>query len=261
VSAEDFLLQYQPEFTLHYQPEIDRYTGEVVGAEALVRWQHPELGLLSPKYFISLAEETGLIVRLGEWVLRTACKQAVAWRKAGFPAFQVAVNVSALQFRNHDIVQQIGKILEDTGLEARYLELELTESMIFDKTEELIAILRELKMMGITLSIDDFGTGHSSLANLQLLPVDKVKIDMSFVRNVTTSEQDAAIVLGIIEMAHKLGLKVVAEGVETEAQLTYLHSHGCDIMQGYHLSRPMAADDFEALLVNRVDTATSDRAH
>jgi diguanylate cyclase (GGDEF)-like protein/PAS domain S-box-containing protein len=260
VSAEDFLLQYQPEFTLHYQPEIDRYTGEVVGAEALVRWQHPELGLLSPGHFISMAEETGLIVRLGEWVLRTACKQAVAWRKAGFSAFQVAVNVSALQFRNHDIVQQIGKILEDTGLEARYLELELTESMIFDKTEELIAILRELKMMGITLSIDDFGTGHSSLSNLQLLPVDKVKIDVSFVRNVTTSAQDAAIVLGIIEMAHKLGLKVVAEGVETEAQLTYLHSHGCDIMQGYHLSRPMAADDFEALLVNRVDSASLDRA-
>lgn len=261
VSAEDFLLQYQPEFTLHYQPEIDRYSGEVVGAEALVRWQHPEFGLLRPGLFIPLAEETGLIVRLGEWVLRTACKQAVAWRKAGFPAFQVAVNVSALQLRNHDIVQQIGKILEETGLEARYLELELTESMIFDKTEELIAILRELKMMGITLSIDDFGTGHSSLANLQLLPVDKVKIDVSFVRNVTTSEQDAAIVVGIIEMAHKLGLKVIAEGVETEEQLTYLHSHGCDIMQGYHLSRPMAADDFEALLVNRVDTDALDRPH
>jgi diguanylate cyclase (GGDEF)-like protein/PAS domain S-box-containing protein len=259
VGAEDFLLQYQPEFTLHYQPEIDRYSGEVVGAEALVRWQHPELGLLSPGHFISLAEETGLIIRLGEWVLRTACKQAVAWRKAGFPAFQVAVNVSALQFRNRDIVQQIGKILEDTGLEGRYLELELTESMIFDKTEELIAILRELKMMGITISIDDFGTGHSSLSNLQLLPVDKVKIDMSFVRNVTTNEQDATIVLGIIAMAHKLGLKVVAEGVETEAQLAYLHSHGCDIMQGFHLSRPMAAEDFEALLVNRVETVPLNR--
>jgi diguanylate cyclase (GGDEF)-like protein/PAS domain S-box-containing protein len=259
VGAEDFLLQYQPEFTLHYQPEIDRYSGEVVGAEALVRWQHPELGLLSPGHFISLAEETGLIVRLGEWVLRTACKQAVAWRKAGFPAFQVAVNVSALQFRNRDIVQQIGKILEETGLEARYLELELTESMIFDNNEGLITILRDLKTMGITLSIDDFGTGHSSLSNLQLLPVDKVKIDVSFIRNVTTNEHDATIVLGIIEMAHKLGLKVVAEGVETEAQLAYLHSHGCDIMQGYHLSRPMAANDFEALLVNRVDTASLDR--
>lgn len=259
VGAEDFLLQYQPEFTLHYQPEIDRYSGEVVGAEALVRWQHPELGLLSPGHFISLAEETGLIVRLGEWVLRTACKQAVAWRKAGFPAFQVAVNVSALQFRNRDIVQQIGKILEETGLEARYLELELTESMIFDNNEGLITILRDLKTMGITLSIDDFGTGHSSLSNLQLLPVDKVKIDVSFIRNITANEHDATIVLGIIEMAHKLGLKVVAEGVETEAQLAYLHSHGCDIMQGYHLSRPMAANDFEALLVNRVDTASLDR--
>lgn len=255
VGAEDFLLQYQPEFILHYQPEIDRYSGEVVGAEALIRWQHPELGLLSPGHFIALAEETGLIVRLGEWVLRTACKQAVAWRKAGFPAFHVAVNVSALQFKSPDIVQQIRKVLEDTGLEARYLELELTESMIFDKTDELVAILREIKMMGITLSIDDFGTGHSSLSNLQLLPVDKVKIDKSFVHNITTSEQDAAIVVGIIEMAHKLGLKVVAEGVETEEQLAYLHSHGCDIMQGYHLSRPMASKDFEALLVNRGETA------
>lgn len=259
VGAEDFLLQYQPEFTLHYQPEVDRYSGEVVGAEALVRWQHPELGMLSPGHFISMAEETGLIARLGEWVLRTACKQAMAWRKAGFPPFQVAVNVSALQFRNHDIVHQIEKILEDTGLEARYLELELTESMIFDKTDDLIAVLRELKMMGITLSIDDFGTGHSSLSNLQLLPVDKVKIDISFVRNVTTSEQDAAIVLGIIEMAHKLGLKVVAEGVETEEQLTYLHAHGCDIMQGYHFSRPMAAEDFETLLVSRADTLPPNR--
>lgn len=259
VSAEDFLLQYQPEFVLHYQPEIDRYSGEVVGAEALVRWQHPELGLLSPGHFIPLAEETGLIVRLGEWVLRAACTQAVAWRKAGFPAFQVAVNVSALQLGNRDIVQQVGKILEETGLEARYLELELTESMIIDKTEELIAILRDLKMMGITISIDDFGTGHSSLANLQLLPVDKVKIDISFVRNVTTNEHDAAIVTGIIEMAHKLGLKVVAEGVETEDQLAYLHSHGCDIMQGYHLSRPMAAKDFETLLVNHVETISLSR--
>lgn len=148
MSAKDFLLQYQPEFTLHYQPEIDRYSGEVVGAEALVRWEHPEFGLLRPGLFIPLAEETGLIVRLGEWVLRTACKQAVAWQRAGFPAFKVAVNVSAAQLGNHEIVRQVGRILEETGLEARYLELELTESMILDKTEELIAILRELKRMG-----------------------------------------------------------------------------------------------------------------
>ncbi|MDO8752665.1 MAG: EAL domain-containing protein, partial [Anaerolineales bacterium] len=254
VGAADFLLQYQPEFVLHYQPEVDRYSGEVVGAEALIRWQHPELGLLSPIQFIPLAEATGLIVPLGEWVLRTACKQAVAWRKAGFPPFHIAVNVSALQLKNSEIVSQVARILEETGMEGRYLELELTESMVLDKSEELIAILRDFKGMGITISIDDFGTGHSSLTNLQLLPVDKVKIDISFIRNVTKSEQDATIVAGIIEMAHKLGLKVVAEGVETEEQQMYLLAHHCDIMQGYHFSRPMAAEDFEALLVNRVET-------
>lgn len=254
VKTADFLLQYQPEFVLHYQPEVDRYSGEVVGAEALIRWQHPELGLLGPIQFIPLAEATGLIVPLGEWVLRTACKQAVAWRKAGLPPFHIAVNMSALQLKNHEIVAQVAGILEETGMEGRYLELELTESMVLDKSEGLIAILREFKQMGITISIDDFGTGHSSLANLQLLPVDKVKIDISFVRNVTRNEHDAAIVTGIIEMAHKLGLKVVAEGVETEQQQAFLMEHHCDILQGYHLSRPVAAGEFEALLVNLVET-------
>ena len=257
VKAADFLLQYQPEFVLHYQPEVDRYSGEVVGAEALIRWQHPEFGLLGPIQFIPLAEATGLIVPLGEWVLRTACKQAVAWRKAGFPPFHVAVNMSALQLKSHEIVPQIARILEETGMEGRYLELELTESMVLDKNECLIAILRDFKEMGITISIDDFGTGHSSLANLQLLPVDKIKIDISFIRNVTKNEHDATIVTGIIEMAHKLGLKVVAEGVETEEQQMFLLEHHCDILQGYHLSRPMAAGDFEALLVNLIETSPS----
>lgn len=257
VKAADFLLQYQPEFVLHYQPEVDRYSGEVVGAEALIRWQHPEFGLLSPIQFIPMAEATGLIVPLGEWVLRTACKQAVAWRKAGLPPFHIAVNMSALQLRSHEIVPQVAKILEETGMEGHYLELELTESMVLDKNECLIAILRDFKEMGITISIDDFGTGHSSLANLQLLPVDKIKIDISFIRNVTRNEHDAAIVTGIIEMAHKLGLKVVAEGVETEEQQAYLLAHHCDILQGYHLSRPMAAGDFEALLVNLIETSPS----
>ncbi|MDP1997823.1 MAG: EAL domain-containing protein [Gallionella sp.] len=257
VKAADFLLQYQPEFVLHYQPEVDRYSGEVVCAEALIRWQHPEFGLLSPIQFIPLAETTGLIIPLGEWVLRTACKQAVAWRKAGFPPFHIAVNVSALQLKNREIVSQVARILEETGMEGRYLELELTESVVLDKSEELIDILRGFKELGITISIDDFGTGHSSLANLQLLPVDKVKIDISFIRNVTKNEHDATIVTGIIEMAHKLGLKVVAEGVETEEQQMFLLEHHCDIMQGYHFSRPMAAEDFEALLVNRVETTPS----
>lgn len=261
VGASDFLLQYQPEFVLHYQPEVDRYSGEVVGAEALIRWQHPELGMLGPDQFIPLAEATGLILPLGEWVLRTACMQAVAWRAAGFPPFHVAVNVSALQLKNRNIVQQVAHILKETGMDGRYLELELTESVVIDKSEELITILRDLKEMGITISIDDFGTGHSSLANLQLLPVDKVKIDISFIRNITTSKQDTAIVVGIIEMAHKLGLKVVAEGVETEEQLMCLLSHHCDIMQGYHFSRPMAAENFEALLINRVEITPLNQLH
>lgn len=253
VGAADFLLHYQPEFALHYQAEVDRYSGEVVGVEALIRWQHPELGMLGPDQFIPLAEASGLILPLGEWVLRTACKQAVAWRAAGFPPFSVAVNVSALQLKNRDIVQQVAHILNETGMEGRYLELELTESVVINKSEELITILRDLKQMGITISIDDFGTGHSSLANLQLLPIDKVKIDISFIRNVTKSKQDAAIVTSIIEMAHKLGMKVVAEGVETEEQQMYLLTHHCDILQGYHFSRPMVAKDLEALLVNRVE--------
>lgn len=254
VEAADFLVQYQPQFVLHYQPEVDRYSGEVVGVEALIRWQHPELGMIGPDRFIPLAEATGLIIPLGEWVLRTACKQAFAWRKAGFPPFHMAVNVSALQLKNREIVSQVARILGETGMEGRYLELELTESVVITKSEELIAILRDLKEMGITISIDDFGTGHSSLANLQLLPIDKVKIDISFIRNVTTSKQDAAIVVSTIEMAHKLGLKVVAEGVETEEQQMFLLEHHCDIMQGYHFSRPVAAKDLEALLVNRVET-------
>ena len=253
ISATDFLLHYQPEFILHYQPEIDRYTGEVVGVEALVRWQHPELGLLGPDSFIPLSEETGLIIAIGEWVIRTACKQVMSWRAAGLPIFNVAVNVSALQLQNRDIIDKIARILEETGLEARYLELELTESLILNKTDEFITILRDLKAMGITLTIDDFGTGHSSLANLQLLPIDKVKIDRSFVNNITTNEQDATIAVTVIEMAHKLGIKVVAEGVETEEQLMYLYAHHCDIMQGYHFSRPMVAEDFETLLATGVE--------
>jgi len=257
VDTNDFLLQYQPEFVLHYQPEIDRYSGEVIGAEALIRWQHAKLGLLAPDRFIPLAEETGLIIPLGEWVLRTACKQSVAWRAAGFPPFHLAVNVSALQLKSRDIVQQVARILEETGMEGHYLELELTESMVLDKNEGLLSTLRGFKEMGITLSIDDFGTGHSSLANLQLLPIDRVKIDLSFIQNITKNEHDATIVAGIIDMAHKLGLKVVAEGVETEEQLMYLIEHHCDIMQGYHFSRPMAAVDFETLLINRVELSSS----
>jgi diguanylate cyclase (GGDEF)-like protein len=253
ISATDFLLHYQPEFILHYQPEIDQYTGEVVSVEALVRWQHPELGLLGPDSFIPLSEETGLIDAIGEWVLRAACKPATSWRAAGLPTFNVAVNVSALQLQNRDFVDMVAKILEETGLDAKYLELELTESMILNKTEAFIAILRDLKAMGITLTIDDFGTGHSSLANLQLLPIDKVKIDRSFVNNITTNEQDATIAVSVIEMAHKLGIKVVAEGVETEEQLRYLYTHHCDIMQGYHFSRPVVAEDFETLLATGVE--------
>lgn len=254
VGSDAMLLQYQPEFVLHYQPEVDRYSGEVVGAEALIRWHHPELGLLSPDRFIPLAEATGLIVPLGDWVLREVCKQAVSWRATGLPPFQVAVNVSALQLKNRDIVQRFAQILEETGMDGRYLELEITESMVLNTSEDLIAILREFKALGLTISIDDFGTGQSSLANLQLLPVDKVKIDMSFVRNITRNEHDAAIAVGIIDMAHRLGIKVVAEGVETEEQLMYLFEHNCDIMQGFHFSRPMPAEDFRALLVNRNDT-------
>jgi diguanylate cyclase (GGDEF)-like protein len=236
------------EFVLHYQPRLTIKTGRTVGAEALVRWQHPDLGLISPAQFIPLAEETGLIVPIGEFVLRTACAQNKAWQEAGFPAMDCAVNVSARQFHQENLRDTVGRVLEETALDPEYLGLELTESILMRNPDVAVSVLSDLKSMGVKVSIDDFGTGHSSLSYLKRFPIDAVKIDQSFVREITTSPDDAAIAEAVIGMAHSMKLTVIAEGVETLEQLEFLRSLDCDEMQGYFVGRPVPSDDFEMLL-------------
>jgi diguanylate cyclase (GGDEF)-like protein/PAS domain S-box-containing protein len=236
------------EFIVHYQPQVDIHTGKVVGAEALVRWQHPEQGLIPPSRFIPVAEELGLIVPLGEWVLRTACAQVVAWQAEGLSPVRVAVNLSALQFAQEDLVEVVAGILEETGLDSRYLELELTESLIMQDIDGCIAKLNRIRALGIELSIDDFGTGYSSLSYLKRFPINKLKIDQSFMRNITSDQNDSAITRTVINMAHDLGLTAIAEGVETDEQLAFLHWHHCDQIQGYLFSEPVAGDDFGVIL-------------
>jgi EAL domain-containing protein (putative c-di-GMP-specific phosphodiesterase class I) len=227
------------QFLVYYQPQLDIRTGAIIGMEALIRWQHPERGLVQPAAFISLAEETGLIVPIGEWVLRTACVQNKAWQVAGFPPFRVTVNLSSSQFRQKTLIRTIGQALDDAGMDPRYLELELTESNIMKDAETTITMLHELKSMGLRLSIDDFGTGYSSLSYLKRFPFDTVKVDRSFVKNVTTDPDNAAITTAIIAMAHSLNLEVIAEGVETKQELAFLSKQQCDGMQGYLFSPPV----------------------
>ena len=236
------------EFILHYQPQIDFRTGHIVAAEALIRWNHPELGRIPPLRFIGLAEETGLIVPIGAWVIRTACLQAKAWQDAGLGPVRVAVNLSARQFTQPDLVQSIAAILEATGLAANYLDIELTESQVMTDVESAIAILRALKGLGVHLSIDDFGTGYSSLAYLKHFPIDTLKIDQSFVRDLTADVGDAAIAKAIISMAHSLGVRVIAEGVENAAQCAFLQQHMCDELQGFFFSEPVAPEEMQILL-------------
>ncbi|MCH7998066.1 MAG: EAL domain-containing protein [Chloroflexi bacterium] len=236
------------EFLVYYQPQVDIASGKIVGMEALVRWQHPERGLVFPAEFIPVAEETGLIVPLGEWVLRTACAQNKAWQEAGFPPMRMAVNLSARQFQQRDLIEEVDEVLKETGLEARWLQLEITEGVAMQDVESNIAVLRKLREMGVQIAIDDFGTGHSSLSYLSRLPIDVIKIDQSFVQDMTTDPNDAAIARSIIVMAHNLKLKVIAEGVETEEQLAFLKKRRCDEMQGYLFSKPAPAEAFEEML-------------
>ena len=237
------------EFRVYYQPQVNIGTGQIVGMEALVRWQHPEMGLVSPAEFIPLAEDTGLISPIGEWVLRSACAQTKSWQDCGFTSLRVSVNLSPRQFQQPDLLLMIERQLKETGLDPAFLELEVTESSVMKNAESAINTLRELKAMGITISIDDFGSGYSSLSYLKHLPIDVLKIDQSFVRDMTADPNDAAIVMAIIQLAHSLQLKVNAEGVETEEQLRFLRLLRCDEMQGYLFCRPLPVEAFEQLLI------------
>jgi diguanylate cyclase (GGDEF)-like protein len=235
------------EFLVHYQPRVSVDSLAITGVETLVRWQHPQLGLISPSKFIPLAEDTGLIVPIGEWVLRTACLQGRRWRDQGFAPVQIAVNISARQFHDQDLAQTVIGILEETGLSPNYLELELTESSIMQNAEFAAGMLNRLKSRGINISIDDFGTGFSSLASLKRLPIDALKIDQSFVRDATSDPDDAALVMAIITLAHNLRLRVIAEGVETEDQLRFLQLLRCDEIQGDFFSKPLSAETLVSL--------------
>jgi diguanylate cyclase (GGDEF)-like protein len=238
------------EFFLVYQPQVDARSGMITGMEALLRWQHPDLGLLTPDKFIYLAEETGFIIPIGEWVLRDACRQNKAWQLLGLPAVRVAVNLSAKQFGQYHLDEMISSALMETGLEPEWLELEITESAIMKNAEQNAGILRKLKDMGVSLAIDDFGTGYSSLSYLKHFPISRLKIDRSFVRDITTNPDDAAIAEIIIAMAQTLKLSVIAEGVETRAQMELLSFNNCIEMQGYLFSRPVPAEQFASLLRN-----------
>ena len=235
------------EFLIHYQPRVSVDSLAITGVEALVRWQHPQLGLISPSEFIPLAEDTGLIVPIGEWVLRKACEQNRRWQEEGFAPIRIAVNISARQFHDQDLSQTVIRILDESGLAPNYLELELTESSVMQNSEFAAGVLTRWKNLGINISIDDFGTGFSSLASLKRLPIDALKIDQSFVRDATTDPDDAAIVLAITTLAHNLRLKVVAEGVETEEQLRFLQLLRCDEIQGFLFSKPLPADTLVSL--------------
>jgi diguanylate cyclase (GGDEF)-like protein/PAS domain S-box-containing protein len=236
------------EFELYYQPQVDLGSGAVVGVEALIRWRHPSMGMVRPDRFINLAEETGLIVPIGAWVLRTACRQSRAWQHAGLGAMRIAVNLSARQFAEPNLVRDIARVLDETGLSAACLEVEITESLVMGDVESAIRTMRELKQMGVMLSIDDFGTGYSSLSYLRRFPVDVLKIDRSFVRDIPFSEDDAAMVAAIIELARGLHMRVIAEGVETEAQLDYLRRRGCDEVQGHVYAQATSGAEVERLL-------------
>jgi diguanylate cyclase (GGDEF)-like protein/PAS domain S-box-containing protein len=232
------------EFLLHYQPKVNLETGDITGVEALIRWRQPDRGLVPPSQFVPIAEDCGLILHIGRWVLREACRQARAWQDAGLPPVPVAVNVSAVEFRDKGFVEGVRAILSETGLEARYLDLELTEGVLMEDGESTAAVLRELKMMGLRLAVDDFGTGYSSLSYLRQFPIDVLKIDKSFVQQISGDPNDSAIVSAIIDMGKNLKQRVVAEGIETQEQLAFLQARHCAEGQGYLFSRPLAAAQF-----------------
>jgi EAL domain-containing protein (putative c-di-GMP-specific phosphodiesterase class I) len=240
------------EFVLHYQPKMHLETGAIIGVEALIRWRHPQRGLVHPAQFIPIAEECGFIVPIGRWVLREGCRQARAWQNAGLPRVRIAINISAVELRAKDFVAGVHAILTETGLEPRYLELELTETFLMQDSKSTAAVLHALKNVGVTLALDDFGTGYSSLSYLKRFPIDTLKIDRSFVRDLTTDADDASIVSAVISMGKSLHMRVVAEGVETREQLAFLQEQGCPEGQGYYFSKPVVAGELTQLLGRRV---------
>jgi len=246
------------EFFLLFQPQMNIATGQVVGVEALLRWNQPELGLIPPAEFIQTAENSSLILRIGEWVLRTACQQAREWLDGGLIAGPVAVNVSTLQFQQKDFIPLVRRVLAETGLPPEYLEFEITEGLLLSNAEGTSLALKELKAMGLKLAIDDFGTGYSSLSYLKDLPVSKLKIDRSFIRGVAIDSDDAAITTAIIHMAHSLNLQVIAEGVENDAQFSFLKQNRCDAIQGFYFSTPLDRDSLERSLRPSTESATCD---
>ncbi|MBI3896968.1 MAG: EAL domain-containing protein [Gammaproteobacteria bacterium] len=236
------------EFFLHYQAKLNLKSGEITGVEALLRWQHPELGMIAPAQFIPLAEETGLIVPLGKWVLRTACAQNVEWQRQGLPPLCMAVNISPRQFADDELVSDVAGTLERTGMAPTLLELEITESMVMQNSDRALKVLSAIKQLGVRLAIDDFGTGYSSLAQIKRFPIDTLKVDRSFIREIPQDAEDKAITEAIIAMGKTLSLTVVAEGVETSEQQTFLRDHACDEMQGYYFSKPIPAELFAELV-------------
>jgi diguanylate cyclase (GGDEF)-like protein len=249
------------QFELHYQPKVDAVSGRFRGAEALLRWHHPQRGLIAPDDFIPLAEESGLIVPIGEWVVREACRQIRAWHRDGLPPVRIAVNVSATQFRQRDLTDIVRRALDEAGISASRLEIELTESAVMSNPEESAETLAQLSRMGVAVSVDDFGTGYSSMSCLHRFPLDKLKIDRSFISDLMASSEAAAVVEGIIGLAHSLRLKVIAEGVETLEQMEFLRSHGCDQYQGFYLSPPLTAAAFEKLMRAEAQAIANDVAN
>ncbi|HZJ49809.1 MAG TPA: EAL domain-containing protein [Actinomycetota bacterium] len=249
------------EFALHYQPKVNLRTGEVTGAEALIRWTHPSRGSVSPAEFIPVAEDCGLILPIGNWVLREACKQAQAWVNEGLPLTNMAVNISAMEFRDADFLEGVFAILKDTGLDPGSLELELTESVLMKRAESAESILKALRARGVQLAVDDFGTGYSSLSYLSKFQVDCLKIDQSFVRQITTVPDETGIVIAMISMGRSLNLRVVAEGVETLEELAFLQAHECDDVQGYYVSRPVPAQRFARMLTSGDENGPSSPGH
>ncbi len=245
------------EFTLLFQPQVDLRTGRIFAVEALVRWRHPALGLLSPLKFIPLAEETGLIVPLGDWVLHEACRRNKAWQDAGLPLINISVNVSARQFSEKNLIDRVINATHESGMAARYLELEITEGLIMQDVDQAVVTMKELQHLGVHLAIDDFGTGYSSLNALKTFPVARLKIDKSFIENLASNDSDKAVAAAVISLGQKLNLRVIAEGVETAEQVAILRDNNCDEIQGYYFSKPVSFEAIADLLRKQVQSPTA----